>query len=276
MRATHILLIAIVAAVTLTRGEQRALAGDLPLDQMAVPRYDVWGPLPHEVKEELRRLVNEPQAEIDRLLASPDAREVGLGLFVLEQRADLDRLVTLIDLIDDPRPTIFYAEYLVATNQFIPRNQTVGEYLLHIYAAWFGLHPEEVRARREAIRAMNAWDRPAPWRQKVTRVGRVAMNRFKSEEADEVTLEEWAQVESEVKLEIRKTPSVLRWAVIVDARGHGFYSPEEARSELLLLDQCVRDQILTSDPLAAHAGEIGWKVEKDLVAKARALLQPAP
>lgn len=268
MKPFRILLISLTALMMLIGFERGALGVSLPLDQMAVPRYDVWGPLPSAVKQQLRLLVDEPQEEIDRLLSSPDPREVGLGLFALEQRADLGRLVTLVDLIDDPRPTIPYAEYRVARNDmFIPKAQTVGEYLLQIYREWISLYPEEeVRARKEEIRAMNPWDRPGPWLQKMTRASRGERFWNDNSEARDQRI-------AQLKLEVRQIPSGVRWAVILNGLGyHGFYSAEEARSELLLLDQSVHDQIMTGDPLTQHAGQIGWDVEKDLSAKARELL----
>lgn len=242
-------------------------AVNLPLEQMAVPRHDTWGPLPIAVAEELRILCSAEPPVVEALLSSNDPREVGLGLFVLEQNADLARLASLADLLNDTRPTIPYPAQTVLTGDFIARNQTVGEYLAHIYAMWFGLPASEALARKEEIRNLaDPWECPYPWLQKLTRAEHSGLNRH----------EDFAEREGRiaaVKQEVQARPADVRWVVAAHRYGSGLYSREETRAILLSLDQTLRGQIISGDPLAARQEQIGWKLHDDVTPKARALLQ---
>lgn len=267
------MLLLIITLGALIRCATPASAVTLPLEQMAVPerRFDIWGPLSLDVQQELRMLLEAGPEEVDRLLSSADPREIGLGLFVLEQNADLERLVSLVNLLDDARPTIPCAAP-TATNHFIPQQQTVGEYIAHIYANWFGIPAEDSPARRggaackEAVRNLGEpWARPIPWLQKMQRATRAGRNRY-----DDHAVR--GPLVIEVKAEVAALPSEIRWAIITQGRSRGDYSQDEARAALLALDQPVRDQIMAGNPLESHAGQIGWNLDKDLAVVSRELL----
>lgn len=265
----HIKLLRVIFVVSFLASSQSqavARAINLPLEQMAVPHHDTWIPLPFAVVDELMVLRSAEPAVVEALLSSDDPREVGLGLFVLEQNADLARLASLADLLDDQRPTIPYAGKTVQVGDFVPQNQTVGEYLAHIYAMWFGVPSRDAKSRKEEIRNVtDPWERPNPWLEKLTRArsGLYGEEGFAGRETRIAA----------VKQELQAGSADVRWVVATDGHDRGLYSREEARTILLSLDQTLRSQIITGDPLAARQGQVGWELIDAVTPKARELLQ---
>lgn len=263
-------------------------APSLPVEQMAVPErmFDGWGLLPPHVRNALRMLLESGPEESDRLLSSNDPREIGLGLFVLEQMGDLERLVSLVELLNDGRLTVPCAAPL-NTNRFVPREQSIREYLAQIYENWLGVPVQEslgtiglltdeaaiheetrkVENTRERIRGVpDPWARPRPWLVKLRRASEAGRNRYENPLLREPLI-------AEVKNSIAALPSDIRWAVVTKGLAQGYYDRNEARAALVALDPSARDRIMSGDAFADHQGEVGWNLDdKELVAKARDLL----
>lgn len=194
--------------------------------------------LPYNDRVELLALLEAPEENAQRLLASEDPIDRGLGIFTAAFSADMDRLLAARDLLFDERETVPTGVVLNAVpvwnpividgktyNDPIPQQgpQTVRRYLRRMYAGVFGsggqllgtdwrdIHALAERVEREG----SVWTYAGAWTHRYM-----------------VALE---QAERDAALEgIRQLPEPLRVAVVheITDRG-GNVIDDEAMQEIV-------------------------------------------
>lgn len=150
-----------------------ALAAPRP---SAIPSHPALNHLmlfPHEDLILLLELLENADENAERLLASDDPADIGLGIFVASYSSDLDRLLAARDLLFDDRETLPIARFADSSDarKMGVSSRTVGQHLARTYIVLFGLddgrltkatdiHAEVARIAQEG----SAWEYASAWR----------------------------------------------------------------------------------------------------------------
>lgn len=240
----------------------------------------------------LLNLADMPTHQRERLLASTDARDRGVGIFVVAQQGDWRRLLEINDLLDDDGITL--PDRKPVANARVSRSlttepQTVGQLLSKTYAQWFGIPVGSVEEFRDSklslIRepgyCVQPWIERLHWARQLG-LWKPTTGEIKDQVRTNI---------NNVKSQIAELPEEVRWAIITEAAAFGrssgkevdqYYGEQEARDVLRSLPPILKAEIrgatveLTFDPVLYYEGNYTERGKKLMQAAAKLLEEPSP
>lgn len=219
----------------------------------AVPPGWAWTSVPQAQQAALAELVRAAPEELERLLASEDPIDRGLGIFILEQRGDLRALIEHSNLLLDERPTVPLAAISAVSGHYPSSPQTVSDYMRRAYYVWFGIFvlvPADVDRLLGDVPDFSTLAQP--WR--------VRLQRAAAGGPASVAL---GVSDAQVKAQVRNLEPELRWLVVMLGRADGLYTDQEAIALIGELPQeiiesavrgSIRPGIAIGLPAAGRAG----------------------
>ncbi|MBL1216241.1 MAG: hypothetical protein D8M59_01960 [Planctomycetes bacterium] len=199
----------------------------------ALPRDNQWSLIPPTDRPALRQAATADAETLTALLTSDDPDDIGLAIFIADQQADIESLLSANHLLENESLTLPFALPLAQPNAYEAQAQTVSEYLTAVYHHWFGVDVDGSLPRFASLigEVENPDHLIGPWLVTLVRA-----------ESDEKRL-------TALKADIDRLPDHVRWAVITVGWCDSVYTQSEAVQALSDTDLNVLADIREGKPL---------------------------